>query len=211
MGLLENLKSRHAVKAYDPKRPASREALEQVLEAIALAPTSSGLQPFKVFVVQDQATKEEISTFTSNVDCARECTYILVLAAWDHYTEERIDEVYTRMAAERNLPADRFVSYTNCLKETYCRQQTPEENHAHAARQTYIAMGLALAQAAELGIGSTPIEGFRPAEVDRILDLPAKGYRAVTMIYLGHSDPERDWMAPMKKVRRPMSELVAYI
>lgn len=208
MSLLKNLEWRYAVKAYDSSRKIQQEDLEKILEAISLTPTSSGLQPYKVLVVERQDLKGRISEGVSNVECARECSHIIIFAAWDRYTPERIDEVYNRMTKERELPEGRFASYTDFLKRAYYEGQDSEQNFAHAARQTYIAMGLALAQAAELEIGSTPVEGFRPEHVDEIFGLREQGYRAVSMIYLGYSDEERDWMRPMKKVRRPKDELI---
>ena len=88
-----------------------------------------------------------------------ECSHILVFAAWDRYTSERIDAVYDLTTDERELPRGRFSRYTNQLKDLYLNQSAVE-NFVHIARQTYIALGLALAQAAELQISSTPVEGF---------------------------------------------------
>lgn len=210
MSLLQNLQTRYACKAYDSTRKVCTQDLDKILEAISLAPTSSGLQPFKVLVVERQDLKDQISEGVSNVDAARECSHILILAAWDRYMPSRIDEVYDRMCQERGLPQGRFASYTDYLKKAYYEGQDSEANFAHAARQTYIAMGLALAQAAELKIDATPIEGFRPEHVDEIFGLRPQSLRAVTMIYLGYSDETRDWMKPMKKVRRPKGELVEY-
>ena len=50
MSLIDNLNWRHAVKAYDPSKKVSEEHIAQIVEAARLAPTSSGLQPFKVLV-----------------------------------------------------------------------------------------------------------------------------------------------------------------
>ena len=96
------------------------------------------------------------------------------------------------------------------LKEKF-GEMTKEEQFRHAADQSFIALGLALAQAAELKIDSTPIGGFDPKLVDELLDLPAKGLRSVSLLYLGYSDPERDWLASMKKVRNSLEEFATFI
>ena len=57
MPLIENLNWRHAVKAYNPEKKVSQEDLNKILEAARLAPTSSGLQPFRVIVVENQDLK----------------------------------------------------------------------------------------------------------------------------------------------------------
>jgi nitroreductase/dihydropteridine reductase len=207
MTLLESLRWRHAAKAYDPAKKVSEEHVEQILEAARLAPTSSGLQPFQVVVVKNTELREKMVPGALNPECMRDCSHVLVFAAWDRYTDERIDRVYDRITDERGLPRGRFSRYTDSIKVAYA-SQTAEENFAHTARQTYIALGLALAQAAELQIDATPAEGFDPNVVDEVLGLRERGLRSVTLMYVGYSDKERDWLAPMKKVRVPREEFV---
>ena len=97
MSLIEDLQWRHAVKAYDPTKKVSQENVDKIVEAARFAPTSSGLQPFKILIVENQALKEELAKGALNPDCMRECSHVLVFAAWDRYTEERIDKVYDFM------------------------------------------------------------------------------------------------------------------
>lgn len=207
MTLLESLQWRHAAKAYDPAKKVSDENIQKITEAARLAPTSSGLQPFRVIVVTNSGLREKMVAGALNPECMRDCSHVLVFAAWDRYTDERIDEVYDRITDERGLPRGRFSRYTNQIKTLY-GSQTAEENFAHTARQTYIALGLALAQAAELRIDSTPAEGFDAEIVDEVLGLREQGLRSVSLMYVGYSDKERDWLAPMKKVRIPKEEFV---
>ncbi len=202
MSLIEDLNWRHATKAYDPTKKVSQENIDKIVEAARLAPTSSGLQPFNVIVVSNQELKEKLVPGALNPDCMRDCSHILVFAAWDRYTAERIDEMFEYTAIERDLPKDRFKAYTDKLKEIYL-DKSDDFNFAHTARQTYIALGLALAQAAELKIDSTPAEGFNNTVVDEVLGLNKSGLKSVSLMYLGYSDKERDWLAPMKKVRNP--------
>lgn len=207
MALLEHLNWRHAVKAYDPTQKVSQENIDKIVEAARLAPTSSGLQPFQVIVVENQELKEKLVAGALNPECIRDCSHVLVFAAWDRYTEERIDKVYDFTTDERGLPRGRFKSYTDLLKSIYLGQPA-EENFAHIARQTYIALGLALAQAAELKVDSTPIEGFDNQTVDQILELEKYGLKSVSLMYVGVADSSKDWLAGMKKVRVPREEFV---
>ncbi|WP_434978460.1 nitroreductase family protein [Daejeonia sp. YH14] len=207
MSLIEDLKWRHAVKAYNPDKKVAPEDIEKIVEAARMAPTSSGLQPFKVIVVSSPDLKNKLAEGALNPDCMRECSHVIIFAAWDRYTEERIDHIYDFTTDERGLPRGRFGSYTDKLKSIYLPQPA-EENFAHTARQTYIALGLALAQAAELHIDTTPVEGFDNALVDDVLGLEKLGLKSVSLIYAGVADPERDWIAPMKKVRVPKEEFV---
>jgi nitroreductase len=207
MSLIQDLEWRHAVKAYDPTRKVSEQDLNTILEAARLAPTSSGLQPFRVIVVENQELKERMVEGALNPEVMRESSHVLVFAAWDSYTDEKIDKVYDHHTDVRELPRGRFGSYTDKIKAMYSAQ-TAEEHFAHTARQTYIALGLALAQAAELKIDTTPAEGFSNTVVDEILGLKELGLKSVSLLYLGYRDEEKDWLASMKKVRIPLEEFI---
>lgn len=207
MSLIENLNWRHAVKAYDPNKKISQEDLNTILESARLAPTSSGLQPFRIIVIENQELKEKMVAGALNPEVMRDSSHVLVFAAWDSYSNEKIDKVYDYHTDVRDLPRGRFGSYTDKIKEMY-GAQTPEEHFAHTARQTYIALGIALAQAAELKIDSTPAEGFSNAIVDEILGLKELGLKSVSLLYLGYRDEANDWLSSMKKVRIPMDEFI---
>lgn len=207
MTLLENLQWRYAAKAYDPEKKVAKENIDKIVEAARLAPTSSGLQPFRLMVVTDKALRTRMAAGSLNPDCMIECSHVLVFAAWDRYTVERIDRVYDRLTDERGLPRGRFDRYTDQLKASYT-SQSAQENFVHAARQSYIALGLALAQAAELRIDATPAEGFHNDVIDEVLELREQGVRSVSLMYVGYADSARDWLAPMKKVRVPREEFV---
>ncbi len=210
MALLEDLQWRHALKGYDTKKKVKVEELGKIIEAIRLAPTSSGLQPFKVLLVSDKDMKEKVASacYSTNEAYVRESSYTLILAGWDRYTEERIDEVFKRTAEDRGFSVDRYTDYANKLKEVYVGMQSAQENFAHIARQVYIALGFGLAQAAELRIGSTPIEGYDANKLDELLNLQDLGLRSLCLITLGHSDSEKDWLAPMPKIRRSMNDFL---
>jgi len=207
MSLIEDLNWRHAVKAYDLEKKVSQEDLNKILEAARLAPTSSGLQPFRIIVVENQELKNKMVKGALNPEVMRDSSHVLIFAAWDSYSNEKIDKVYDYTTDERDLPRGRFGSYTDKIKELY-GAQTPEQHFAHTARQTYIALGLAMAQAAELKVDSTPAEGFSNEVVDEILGLKELGLKSVSLLYLGYRDKDNDWMASMKKVRIPMEEFI---
>lgn len=207
MSLLEDLNWRHAVKAYDPSKKVSEADLQTILEATRLAPTSSGLQPFRVIVVENQDLKEKMVAGALNPEVMRDSSHVLVFAAWDSYSNEKIDKVYDYHTDVRDLPRGRFGSYTDKIKEIY-GAQTPEQHFAHTARQTYIALGIALAQAAELKIDSTPAEGFSNEVVDEVLGLKELGLKSVSLLYLGYRDEANDWLSGMKKVRVSVDEFI---
>ena len=207
MALLEDLKWRYATKKYDPTKKVAQEDVDKILEAARLAPTSSGMQQFRVIVITDQELKNKIVPIAMEQQIVADCSHLLVFAAWDRYTEERIDKIYNYTTDERGLPRGRFKSYTDKLRALYLTQ-TAEENFIHTARQAYIGLGLAIAQAAELKVDSTPMEGFIGKELDELLGLKSKGLKSVLLLPIGYRDAKNDWLVNMKKVRNPKDNFI---
>lgn len=207
MALLDNLKWRYATKKYDPTKKVAQDDVDKIIEAARLAPTSSGLQQFKVVVITNQEIKDQIVPIAMDQQIVADCSHLLVFVAWDKYTTERIDGQYDYITDERGLPRGRFGSYTDRLKKMYLNQ-TEAENFVHTARQAYIGFGLSIAQAAELKVDCTPMEGFSTDALDELLDLRSKGLRSVLLLPLGYRDAENDWLVNMKKVRKPKEDFV---
>jgi len=206
MSFLESLNWRYATKRMNGKK-VPQNKVDIVLEAARLAPTSRGLQPFNILSISDPALLEKIKPIANNQPQITEASHVLVFAAWDDITSEKIDEVFDQVIKERDLPADALDNYRNFLKSHYAGQ-TQEERFQSAARQAYVAFGIAIAAAATEQIDASPMEGFRNAELDELLGLKEKGLRSVTLLPLGYRDEENDWLLRQKKVRRPKSELV---
>jgi nitroreductase len=208
--LIEKLHWRYATKKMDPSRSVSEEKLETILQAIELTPTSSGLQPFEVFVVTDAEIRAKIQPVAWNQSQITEGSHLLVFAAWDNYTADRIDAVTDQMAAERGGRTETLDAYYSNLKKAYLPRD-PQINHDHAARQAYIASGFAMTAAAMEEVDCTPMEGFDPDAVDDILGLKDRGLRSVLLLPLGYRAAEGDWLATMKKVRRPRDQFITKI
>ena len=207
MALLDDLKWRYATKKYDSSKKVSQEDVDKIVEAARLAPTSSGLQQFRVLVISNQQLKEKIVPIAMDQQNIAECSHLLVFVSWDKYTEERIDAAYNYTTDERGLPRGRFSSYTDRLKALYL-SQTAEQNFAHTARQAYIGFAMAIAQAAELKVDATPMEGFDNDALDKLLNLRPEGLRRVLLLPLGYRDAENDWLVNMKKVRNAKENFV---
>lgn len=206
MSVLESLKWRYATKRMTGEK-VPHEKLETIFEAARLAPTSSGLQPFTIISVSDRELLEKIKPIANNQPQITEASNLLVFAAWDDVTPERIERVFSQVIKERDLASDAFDKYKDFLKKHF-GALTQEERHNAAARQAYIAFGIAIVAAAEQKVDATPMEGFKPAELDKLLGLREKGLRSVTLLALGYRDTANDWLHKQKKVRRPIEELV---
>lgn len=207
--LIEQLNWRYATKKMDPAKAVLQDKVDAIVEAIRLAPTSSGTQPFELIVVTNPAIRSKVRVAAGGQAQITDGSHLLVFAAWDNYTEARIDRV-TQLMTEARGELPMLNEYYGNLKASYLPRDA-EINYAHAARQAYIAVGIALVAAAEQEVDSTPMEGFDPAEVDKILGLKERGLRSVVLMPLGYRDPTGDWLLPMKKVRKSYKNIVTQI
>lgn len=207
--LIEQLQWRYATKKMNPNKAVPQDKVDAIVEAIRLAPTSSGTQPFELIVVTNPEVRGQIREAASGQTPITDGSHLLVFAAWDNYTEARIDAVtQLNVDARGDLPL--IQQYYGNLKANYLPRDA-ETNYAHAARQAYIAVGVALVAAAEQEVDSTPMEGFDPAGVDQILGLKERGLRSVVLMPLGYRDPTGDWLLPMPKVRKPRESMVTFV
>ncbi|MFK7836590.1 MAG: NAD(P)H-dependent oxidoreductase [Sulfitobacter sp.] len=200
---------RYATKKMDPAQPVPQNKVDAIVEAIRMAPTSSGTQPFELFVVTNPDVRKQITEAAGGQAQITDGSHLLVFAAWDNYTADRIDAVVDlNIEARGDLPM--LHAYYDNLKANYVPRDA-EVNYAHAARQAYIALGIALVAAAEQEVDSTPMEGFDPAAVDAILGLKERGLRSVVLLPLGYRDEAGDWLLPMGKVRKSRDTIVTEI
>lgn len=207
--LLEQLNWRYATKKMDPAKSVPQEKLDTIIEAIRLSPTSSGTQPFELLVVTNPELRNEICKAASDQSPITDGSHLLVFAAWDTYTDERIDEV-AKLNVEKRGDLPLIGQYYGNLKANYVPRDA-EVNYAHAARQAYIALGIAMVAAAEQEVDCTPMEGFDPSKVDEILGLKERGLRSVVLLPLGYRDPTGDWLLNMPKVRKSRETMVTQV
>jgi nitroreductase len=208
--LIDRLNWRYATKKMNPARSVPAEKVERILEAARLAPTSSGLQPYEIVVVTSQEVRERIKPIAWNQGPVTDGSHLLVFAAWDNYTPERINHMFDLTNEVRGFKNEGWENYRQMLLSSY-PQRPAEVNFQHAARQAYLGLSAALIAAAFEEVDSTPMEGFNPKALDEILGLPARGLRSVAILPLGYRAVEGDWLVDLKKVRRPRSEFVTEV
>ena len=202
--LIETLNWRYAAKRMNGAK-VSEQQLETILESIRLAPTSYGMQAFKVIVIESQELRQQIYNESCQQPQILESSHVLVFAANVKVSSEQADKHIAFIAAERGKTIESLADYRSRLDGFV--NGTAESNFQWAARQTYIALGFAMVAAATERVDATPIEGFKPAEVDRILGLMEMNLGAVTLLALGYRDEAHDSLAKAKKVRKSKEEL----
>jgi len=210
MSLIDKLQWRYATKKMDSTKAVPHEKVEQMLEAIRLTASSSGLQPYEVLVITNKAIREKIKAIAWDQTQVVDSSHLLVFAAWDNYTADRINQSFDMTERLRNFKSEAGDIYRQNLLSGYTAKDA-ETNYTHAAKQAYIGLGTALIAAAYEQVDSTPMEGFNATALDEILNLKEKGLRSVVMMPLGYRKMDEDWLVNLKKVRKPKEDFVTWI
>jgi nitroreductase len=208
--LLKKLQWRYATKKMNPAQAVSDEKVDRIVEATRLAATSSGLQPYEIIIVKSQAVREQMKPKAFGQSQITDGSHVLVFAAWDDYTPERINMMFDLHNTERNSKDEGWENYRKMLLGSYPTRGA-EVNFQHAAKQAYIGLGTALIAAAFEEVDATPMEGFDPAGIDEILGLKARGLRSAVILALGYRDTAQDWLVTLKKVRRSGAQFVTKV
>lgn len=199
MELLESLEWRYATKKMNGEK-IPQDKLDRILQVTKLAPSSYGLTPYNVIVVEDQKLKEELQGACYGQTQLSDSSAVLVFATWDTITDVGVYIYINEIARQREIPVETLEGLSGMIKGSLANM-TDEQKIAWAQRQAYIGLGFALTAAAVERVDSTPMEGFNPPAVDRILNLQELGLMSVAVLPLGYRDTENDPMASMKKVR----------
>ncbi len=204
--LIEKLNWRYATKRMNGQA-VPQEKLGNILEAIKLAPSSVGLQPYNIVVVEDKALKDKIYEVAAPRQAQiPDASHLLVFAVWEKLTSKHVDDFIQLVATTRNVSLESLSGYHSSINGGIL-SRSESVNFDWAARQAYIALGHGLVAAATEEVDATPMEGFDAAKLDEILGLHEKGLRSVVILALGYRDQEKDPLVNAKKVRRAHEEL----
>jgi nitroreductase/dihydropteridine reductase len=208
MNIIENLAWRYATKKFSNEKVLADD-LAKILEATNLSASSTGLQPYRIVVIENDALRKELAEGSFNAQIS-ESSHLLVFAAFDKVTADHIGAYIAHIASERGIPVETLADFKAALIGGLL-SRSDEENSAWAARQAYIALGTALIAAAELKIDSTPMEGFDTTKFDALLGLPEKGLKSVVALAIGYRDQTNDHFATLKKVRLPLADFATFL
>jgi nitroreductase len=205
--LLAALHWRYATKAFDPVRRIPDDVWAVLEQSLVLAPSSFGLQPYRFLVIHDPAVRQSLLPQAWGQKQVVEASHFVVFAARTGVTEAEIDRFLALAAETRGVSTGSLAGYRGMMTGMLLNPAFQPVVPHWTARQAYIALGGLMTGAALLGIDACPIEGFVPAEFDRILGLPAQGLTAVACCALGYRHAS-DKHAALPKVRFPASTLV---
>ena len=208
--LLDDLRWRYATKHFDASRTIPADIWKQLEESLVLTPSSYGLQPWHFLVVTDAATKAALRPHAWHQAQVTDCSHFVVFAAKTSIDAEYIDLNFALTSELRGVPVEKMKGYRDLIVKNLVHDARSGSTEEWSTRQTYIALGQFMLASAALRVDACPMEGFVPAEFDKILGLTARGLTAAVCCAAGYR-AESDKYATMAKVRFPAENVVEYI
>jgi nitroreductase / dihydropteridine reductase len=184
MNIINYFKWRYATKKFDSTKKLSDQQLSFLLEATNLAPSSYGLQPFSIIVVENSLLRDKLRAVSYDQSQVSEASHLLVFAAKSNLSVADIEAYIERIVNVRNVSIESMKDYKQTMSNSIT-SKTPEALLQWASRQIYISLGFLLAAAATDKIDVCPMEGFQKEKYDEILGLTQKGLTSVVIAAIG--------------------------
>jgi len=203
------LQWRYATKAFDARRTIPAEVWAVLEQSLVLSPSSYGLQPWKFLVIDDPALRAQLRPHSWNQSQITDASHLVVFLARRTITGSDLDRLISATSAARGVAPEQLAGYRELMDGDLVRGPRSGHIATWASNQVYIALGTFMAAAALLEVDACPIEGFSPADYDRILGLESSPYRSAVVCAAGYRSAD-DKYAGLAKVRYPASELIEH-
>jgi len=185
----EAMNFRYACKTFKSDKIDQKD-LGEILDAALLSPSSFGMQPWRITVVQTQNAKNSLRLMCWNQPQIAECSDLLIFTCENHLVHPDNDYVRERFE-EKGLDKEATDKYIGVYK-TFMDDKMKHEGclEAWSAKQAYIAAANAMTCAASLKIDSCPIEGFEAEKIKDFLELSDESSVAL-VVALGYRNQEQ--------------------
>jgi nitroreductase/dihydropteridine reductase len=209
MSLLEKLSWRYATKKFDTTKKLTAEQLDTLLSAVQLAPSSAGLQAYKVLIVEDPEIRQQLREAANGQPQLTDASQVIIFAAETNLDEAYVKNYIDRIAATRGIGRENLETFETNINNNVNRM-TEDQKIAWNHKQAYIGLGVLLSAAADMDIDACPMEGFQAGKFDEILGLRELGLTTSVIAPIGFRADD-DVFSKAVKVRRPKDELFIHI
>ncbi len=176
----EAAESRRAIRKY-LQQPVPEEDVREIIRQVSLAPSPNNIQPWRFVVVRDPALKKQLEPAVLNQRQVLSAQCLVVLYAdMEDVLATSAEIVHPGMTGEARVRALAGVTRE-------WDAQSVEERQRFAHGIGYIALGYFCGLGESMGYRTSPMLGFKPAEVKAILGLP-DGVTIPAVIALGLGD-----------------------
>ena len=205
MNVIDQYKWRYATKKFDAKKKISDSNIELIKESISLAPTSYGLQLFKVIIVENQEIKNELKKASYNQSQISDASHIFVFCNSTKIIGDDIDTYIKNKSSIQNKPISEISGYGDFLKTTLLKKEHKKVS-IWTANQVYIALSHLMTFCPSIGIDTCPVEGFDSYKYNEILNLNNRNLNSTVVAAVGYRS-NKDSSQYEKKIRKSNDEL----
>ncbi len=209
MKTIKQLKWRYACKKFNPDKKLSDKKIKRLQKAFKLTATSFGLFPLKMIVIEDFKTKNILLKHAYFQKQIVNCSHLLVICIDTKIDSNTIDTHFELEKIKREIKDEDIAQFRDNLKDSFSKQSEDEKEQG-AKNQAYIALGNLMTVCALEKIDACPMEGFNPQKFDEILDLKSLDLKSVLLLPVGYRADD-DFMSKLKKVRKPLKEVIINI
>lgn len=186
MNVLEAIRSRRAVKQFDPTHRITDSEQRELLTLAMQAPTAFNIQHWRFVVVENQELRQAVRTAAWDQAQVTDASLLIILCA-DMASWRRDPQRYWREAAE---PVQEFM--LPAIDAYYRGKEQVQRDEA--MRSCGIAAQTIMLAAKGMGYDSCPMDGFDFGTVGQLIELPDEHVIAL-MIAVGKKTQDA-WPKP---------------
>ncbi|WP_291961508.1 nitroreductase family protein [Maribacter sp.] len=207
--ILDNLNWRYATKKFDSTKKLSNENLNTLLEAARLTASSYGLQPYHIYVIENEEIRTRLRKVSYDQPQITDASHLIVLANKPTFNDTLIDDYIENIMVVRGLSKDDLKEFSQTMKSTLLDLPDAQKG-AWTSNQAYIVLGNLMTVAANMQIDACPMEGFDNEQYNEILGLSDKGLNAAVVLAVGYRSKE-DETQNHRKVRYSKEQIITHI
>jgi len=203
---LNKLMSRHLTRYFDGSKTIPEETLQQLLRFLRSTPSSANVQPNHFYVLGTEAGKRKLADnlgerFQDNAEKVMNASHVVILTTRTDLTQEHLDAVFAKERSDSRFPDTAKQELWEYMTRDFVNiRNTVYKDLDHwMEKQTYMALGMTMMAAAELGVDATPLEGFDRASVDEAFGIGETGHRTTVLLALGYPDAAKAYTTPISR------------
>jgi nitroreductase/dihydropteridine reductase len=203
---LDKLMNKHLTRYFDGSKTIPEETVQQLLRFLRSTPSSVNVQPNHFYVLSTEAGKRQLATnlgerFQDNAEKVMNASHVIILTTRTDVPEEHLDAVFAKERADGRFPDLAKQELWESMTRDFLniRNSTHNDLDHWMEKQTYMALGMTMMAAAELGIDATPLEGFDRASVDEAFGIRETGYTTTVLMALGYPDAAKAYATPISR------------
>ncbi|MBA4453474.1 MAG: nitroreductase family protein [Nitrosopumilaceae archaeon] len=164
MDTFDAIKTRRAIKKFDPSHKMSPEEIKFLMELAILAPTSYNQQNWRFITATDQDVKDKISKAARDQAQPKDGSLVIVLCGDTNAWKTNPNRYW------RNAPKERQAQVTKALEKKY--SGSSENRRDEVMKSCGFAAQTIMLAAKQMGLDSCPMRGFDYDELAKVINLP---------------------------------------